>query len=149
MSTKKRNIVCYTGKGAKQSGIHSEAEFMKAVRPLCTLSGCPKKADIAAWIEWAGALLRTPSQCKRVIALNRKIQAAIEANKDAANRFDKCASSSRCTRLEDRQAFSRCVITECAKPVSTLVKREASLKKAIAASDKAVAQKSVKNTKMS
>ena len=74
-------VICYTGVGAKASGSHTPAEFLRAMRATqgegC-YGGCP--VDLKGWIAYSGATVRTPKRCKEIVA------AASQAAKKAAKK---------------------------------------------------------------
>jgi hypothetical protein len=111
-------IVCYTGVGAKRSGVHTDAEFLRAVAAAkCGGSSCPKENDADGWIEWSGAIRNTRAQCASVIRQNRRIEAATKAAGRAAARFDRCVDNY-CAFVKehgDARAFAHCAVTRCPK----------------------------------
>ena len=137
-------IVCYTGMGAKRSGIHTEAEFLKGVRRLCPSKSpkCPAEGDVQAWVDWSGAMRRTPTQCKRTMKHNAKIGVAFKAHNRAIDTFDTCVTkraSAKCGKsFDDRpvpqEYFARCAVKTCPEVAVALAKSELRLRKMTAAS---------------
>ena len=54
-------VICYSGMGSNPSGVHSEKEFLRAMKKVGCTSNCPK--SVQGWLEWSGAKLTTPSYC--------------------------------------------------------------------------------------
>ncbi len=126
-----KKIVCYTGVGAKKSGIHSDAEFLKATETFrCTSLNCPR--DVAGWIEWAGALRNTPAQCKSIVKNNRRIDAASKATARASAAFDACVEDKMCMNAETSggvKAVARCAAMRCPGPSKRLAACNAKVNK--------------------
>lgn len=67
------NTICYTGVGAKASGMHSDSEFVKRVKAakVCRNSKtCPAPDNVQGWVDWSGAIKTTPKQCKTIVLSN-------------------------------------------------------------------------------
>jgi hypothetical protein len=128
--TKGGAVVCYTGIGAKASGLHTEAEFLTRLRPHCSRD-CP--TDLNSWIEWSGAVRTAPTECKRMVQQNKRIGAANRNAGRADKAFDRCVDGSMCSvylvqaaeaqHMEPRRvmtSFARCAAVECPKASARL-----------------------------
>ena len=113
-------IVCYTGVGAKKSGVHSDAEFLKAIESARCTNNCPAAGDVAGWTEWAGALRRTPARCKALVANNRRAVVVSKALDRANAVFDACVESKRCTSADRTSGgingVAKCAAMRCPGP---------------------------------
>ena len=150
-------IVCYTGMGAKRSGVHTEAEFLRGVRRLCPSKSpsCPAEGDVQAWVDWSGAMRRTPAQCKRSMKHNAKIGIAYKAHNRAIDTFDACVTkkaSLKCGKsFDDRPIsqgyFARCAVKTCPEVAVALAKSELRLQKTAEASQRISGEKKAKKKK--
>ena len=116
-----KRIVCYTGAGARASGIHSDAAFLKAVRKLHCSKDCPQ--DVDGWIKWSGALRDSPARCARMVKSNARIDAAARSLAAASRRFDACVAKE-CGGPSLQGAAAQCGAVKCAKQSSSLAKSD-------------------------
>ena len=129
-----KQIVCYTGVGAKASGIHSNKEFVKAAGKACT-KGCPK--DVDGLIAWTGARRVTPKRCSSAVKSNKRIDVASKLFDAAGAKFDACVEKS-CGPVVlpsgvkiFNQKPARCGAIQCAKQSAALAKSDARYARAI------------------
>jgi hypothetical protein len=124
-------VVCYTGVGAKKSGIHSDAEFLKAAMRAGCKTNCP--VDLPGWVGWTGAVVRTPAQCRRVVKAGRSIDVLYKATERASSAFDACVEDRMCMNAEKAggaKAVARCAAMRCADTSKRLAASIAKLDKA-------------------
>lgn len=93
--SRKSQVICYTGVGAKRSGKHSESEFLKAMKSSAGCKDkCPTDANTKGWIEWSGAERTTAKKCDKMVKKNMLIDRLGKKTYNNAEALRKCVSKS-------------------------------------------------------
>lgn len=112
-------VICYTGLGARRSGVHTSAQFMAAMRQFTASCEpkCPTTED--GWIEWSGAGRKSEATCRRVVQVNRTVSASRKAALRAEAAFEECVAKSVCS--PEAKAHALCTLRWCPKQAAKVV----------------------------
>lgn len=132
-SKEPKTTICYTGKGANKSGLHTDSEFLSLVKKqdMCK-ENCP--TTIEGWIEWFGAGRKKTSQCKKVVSLNKQISSQYKKSEKANDKLKECIENQCNYAKENVVSSGVCVAKRCEKESKNVSKTS---KKLDAISDKA------------
>lgn len=118
-----KSIICYTGIGAKSSGVHTDKEFAKIAKKVLaqdckkSSSACPK--DIHSLVKVMGASRSTTKKCNRVVEYNKQIDSAYQKFRIATTRFTECIDKY-CPKKSEK-AITICGKTHCVKNAKAVV----------------------------
>jgi len=80
--TRKNKIICYTGIGAQEDGIHTKKKFMNIARKEYTSDFCKTMKSsksnkcpttLKGWVKYFGAMYISPEKCAKIIKKNKNM----------------------------------------------------------------------------
>jgi hypothetical protein len=125
-----KKTVCFA-RGARRVAIHSEAEFLRRVVPTCGRD-CPAEGDVAAWMEWSGAVRSSPAGCRKIMANKIRMQKSNLELERSIDAFDVCVKDKCVRKTCDAPVAARCAVLLCAKPARRVIESEAAFSRVYA-----------------